>query len=340
MPTSAQLKALFESFAENDDQRFYSAAMQIAAHEARNGHNELGRQLRELIDRAKMRKAHGVSGVFSKSVPIVQPQGELANLLSASYPSTKLPDMVLEKRIEARLRRIISEQRQAEKLYAHGLVPRHRFLLIGPSGTGKTMTASALAGELNLPLFVIRFEAIITKFMGESSAKLAQVFDALKKHRGVYLFDEFDTIGSMRRAINDVGEARRILNTFLQLTDRDDSSSLILAATNHADILDEALFRRFDDVIEFMLPGVMQRQALFKTRLTGFVPGKFPWQKITAKAAELSHGEIVRIIEDVLKNAIIHCQSTVNVDEVQKEIEERKSYHDRILKRNENHLIN
>jgi SpoVK/Ycf46/Vps4 family AAA+-type ATPase len=334
MPTSDQLKALFESFAESDEQRFYSSAMQIAAHEARNGHNELARQLRELIDKAKLRKGSSMPGTVSKSIPIVQPQGELANLLSASYPFTKLADMVLENSVEERLRRIISEQRNAEKLHEHGLVPRHRFLLLGAPGTGKTITASALAGELNLPLFVIRFEAIITKFMGESSAKLAQVFEALKRHHGVYLFDEFDTIGSMRRAVNDVGEARRILNTFLQLTDRDDSTSLILAATNHAEILDNALFRRFDDVIEFPLPDALQRQTLFKNRLAGYVPEKFPWQRLITQSSELSQGEIVRIVEDVLKNAIIRNQDKVKVDEVSKEIEERKKYHERIINRN------
>jgi SpoVK/Ycf46/Vps4 family AAA+-type ATPase len=171
--------------------------------------------------------------------------------------------------------------------------------------------------------------------MGESSAKLAQVFDALKKHRGVYLFDEFDTIGTMRRAVNDVGEARRILNTFLQLTDRDDSTSLILAATNHAEILDDALFRRFDDVIDFPLPDEMQRKSLFKNRLFEFVPEKFPWQKIIAQSVELSHGEIIRVIEDVLKNAIIHNRAVVTHTEVAKEIEERKKYHLRILHHHE-----
>lgn len=331
MPTSAQLKALFESFSESDEQRFYAAAMQIAAHEARNGHNELARQLRELIDEAKRKSTQADKGIFPRQVPIVQPQGELANLFAASYPKTRLNDMVLPEEIASRLNRIITEQRHSDQLLSHGLSPRHKFLLVGPPGTGKTMTASALAGELNLPLFTIRLETIITKFMGESSAKLGMVFDALKKHRGVYLFDEFDSIGSMRTAGNDVGEARRILNSFLQYTDRDDSTSLVLAATNHAEILDYALFRRFDDVIEYPLPDKEQRKILLKTRLCSYIANKQNWSEITNLAEGLSQAELTRTADDIVKNAIIQGKNLVSVDEILMSINERKRYHERIL---------
>lgn len=114
------------------------------------------------------------------------------------------------------------------------------------------MTASVLAGELGLPLFLVRLDALITKFMG--AAKLRQVFDAISELRGVYFFDEFDAIGSQRGLANDVGEIRRVLNSFLQMIEHDQSNSLIIAATNHPEILDYALFRRFDDVIEYHLP--------------------------------------------------------------------------------------
>jgi SpoVK/Ycf46/Vps4 family AAA+-type ATPase len=266
----------------------------------------------------------------------VQPQGELAHLLTATYPKIKLSDMVLEEGIEARLKRIIIEQQHTDKLLSHGLTPRHKFLLIGPPGTGKTMTASALAGELNLPLFTIRLETIITKFMGESSAKLGMVFDALKKHRGVYLFDEFDSIGSMRAANNDVGEARRILNSFLQYTDRDDSTSLVLAATNHAQILDFALFRRFDDVIEYPLPDKNQRRILLENKLKEFISKKFGWVKISDLAEGLSQAELTRTADDIVKNVVIHGLKKISTTEVIQSINERKRYHEKIL----NHYFN
>ncbi|WP_249364437.1 AAA family ATPase, partial [Pseudoalteromonas ruthenica] len=137
------------------------------------------------------------------------------------------------------------------KLKNHGLSPRRKVLLVGPPGTGKTYTASVLAGELDYPLFQVRLDGVITKYLGESSAKLRQVFDAIREVRGVYFFDEFDALGSNRSAGNDVGEARRLLNSFLQMIEQDESNSLIICATNHIEILDHALFRRFDDVIKY-----------------------------------------------------------------------------------------
>jgi SpoVK/Ycf46/Vps4 family AAA+-type ATPase len=149
-------------------------------------------------------------------------------------------------------------------------------LLVGPPGTGKTFTASVLAGELDFPLFQVRLDAMITKFMGETSAKLRVVFDALADVRGVYCFDEFDALGSQRATPNDVGEARRILNSFLQLIEQDQSNSLIVCATNHEAVLDHALFRRFDDVVRYRLPGRDEVLKLFRDRLAGYVERTFP----------------------------------------------------------------
>jgi len=99
---------------------------------------------------------------------------------------------------------------------AHGLSPRRKLLLVGPPGTGKTLSASVLASELGIPLFQVRLDGLITKFMGETAAKLRQIFDATSQTRGIYFFDEFDAIGSQRGLTNDVGEIRRVLNSFLQ----------------------------------------------------------------------------------------------------------------------------
>ena len=147
--------------------------------------------------------------------------------------------------------------------------------MIGRPGTGKTLTASALAGELGLPLFVVRLDGLITKFMGETAAKLRLIFEVLNQTRGVYLFDEFDSIGSTRGLSNDVGEIRRVLNSFLQMVDQDNSDSLIIAATNHVGILDRALFRRFDDVIEYDLPDRARIIETLKAKLSAFGAPKF-----------------------------------------------------------------
>ncbi len=327
MATSAQLKALFESYIEHDDERFITYGMQIAAHEAKLGHGKFAQELRQLIDAARKKRDSAPEG---KAVPLVQPQGELARLLSASYPKTRLSEMILADDISARLDRVIKEQRHIEQITAHGLEPRRKFLLIGPPGTGKTMTAFALAGELHLPLFVIRLESIITKFMGETAAKLRIVFDALQKHRGIYLFDEFDSIGAMRAAGNDVGEIRRILNSFLQFIDHDCSNSMILAATNHPQMLDYALFRRFDDVIEYSLPDAKQIRQLIENRLAGFSEDGINYADLAKRADGLSFAEITRACEDAIKEKIIMRKEVVGAKAVARMLDERKKYHSRM----------
>lgn len=327
MATSEQIKALLKSYAESDEARFFSVAMQIAAHEARVGHGVLAKELRALIDEAKSRR--NALFVDKKAIPIFQPQGELSNLLTASFPKIRLSDMVLSPSISVTLLRIIKEQRKIVKLRSHGLSPRRKFLLLGPPGTGKTMTASALAGELALPLLVIRLDGVITKYMGETSTKLRLVFEALKKSRGVYLFDEFDSIGSTRILRNDVGEMRRILNSFLQLMDEDESESLILSATNHPSILDHALYRRFDDVIEYDLPDKEARVRLIRNKLDAQQKIDLDFEDLAGASSGLSHAELTRVCEDVIKDMIINERSTFATKDVLMIINERKRIFDK-----------
>jgi hypothetical protein len=206
MASANHLKALLKSHLEGDDQRFISVGMQLAAHEAKLGHGKLAEDLRALIDEAKQHRGVG------QPVPISRPRGELANLLAVSYPKSRLGDMVLDAELEQQIQRVIREQRHAAKILRHGLSPRRKLLLMGPPGTGKTLTASVLAGELGVPLFQVRLDVLISRYMGETAAKLRQVFEATEQTRGVYFFDEFDAIGSQRAIGNDVGEIRRVLN--------------------------------------------------------------------------------------------------------------------------------
>lgn len=323
MASAEQIKALFQSHLDGDDAHFHAVAMQIAAHEAKLGHGKLARELRTLIDEAKKKKASPAN--ILRSIPITQPKGELSALLTASFPKLRLSDIVLDSDIHDRLTKIIKEQRQAAKLRSHGLVPRKKMLFIGPPGTGKTMSASVLAGELGLPLFVVRLEGLITKFMGETAAKLRLIFDALAQTRGVYFFDEFDSIGSQRGQSNDVGEVRRILNSFLQMIEQDASDSLILAATNHPDILDYALFRRFDDVIRFTLPDNALAIKLIKTKLAGFPTSRIIWKNVAACAEDLSFADIAKVCEDAIKDAIINDQEKVTQKDITRLLLDKKA---------------
>lgn len=329
MASAEQLKALLRSFGNDDDQHFYAVAMQMAAHEARLGHTRLANELRQLVEKSKTLRgmpalAHG------KAVPISRPRGELADLLQATYPTTRLSHMVLDEALSAQLQRIIREQRRAADILAHGLQPRRKLLLMGAPGTGKTMTGSALAGELGLPLFQVRLDGLITKFMGETAAKLRQVFEATSRTRGVYFFDEFDAIGSQRGMANDVGEIRRVLNSFLQMIEQDQSHSLIVAATNHPEILDRALFRRFDDVLHYGLPDQAHVAELLKNRLARYVHRGLSWQKLASEAEGLSYAEIVRAAEETIKHALIEGHDKVAAKDVRAALAERRHISERL----------
>lgn len=328
MASADQLKALLKSHIDSDDSRFFSIALQIAAHEAKLGHGKLAEEMRALIDVAKSRRS--AESLSRKTIPISQPRGELSNLLEVSYPKARLADMVLNETVETGLRRIILEQRNFSKIRGHGLSPRRKLLLLGPPGTGKTMSASVLAGELNIPLFLVRLDALITKFMGETAAKLRQLFDAISDIRGIYFFDEFDAIGSQRGLSNDVGEIRRVLNSFLQMIEQDNSNSVIIAATNHPELLDYAVFRRFDDVIEYGLPQREQIVALLKARLVNFKLRNPRWASLAAKAEGLSYADVARAAEEAIKDAIIHDQQSLTLADLEKTLEERKAMRSRM----------
>jgi SpoVK/Ycf46/Vps4 family AAA+-type ATPase len=321
MPTADQIKALLSSHAEGDEAQFFSVAMQIAAAEARQGHGKLAEEIRALIDRAKSRR--GIAGV--SPIPLAKPRGELADILSASYPDTKIADMVLAEILEKRLARVVREHRAVRSIRSKGLSPRRKLLLVGKPGTGKTLTASALAGELGLPLFAVRLDGLITKFMGETSAKLRLIFDAMNQTRGVYLFDEFDSIGSERGLSNDVGEIRRVVNSFLQMVERDESDSLIIAATNHIDLLDRALFRRFDDIIEFDRPDETRINELLRRRLAGFETRGVRWADIAKDALGLSYADIVRAVEDAVKTVLIEERDVISHADIMAGVRERKA---------------
>ena len=333
MATARQLRALLKSYGEQDDEHFYAVAMQLAAHEARLGHGKLARELRALIDEARAKRP-ATAKRTSQPVPLALPRGELAGLLSVSYPDSRLPDMILPDELQRKLKRVLREQRQQSKLLTHGLPPRSKLLLLGPPGSGKTLTARALSGELKLPLFTILLDGLITKFMGETAAKLRLVFDAIHETRGVYLFDEFDAIGGQRSLMNDVGEIRRVLNSFLHFLEEAEPTSLIVAATNHPDLLDPALFRRFDDVVEYSLPTPELAERAFKARLQTLKTNGLAWPTVVSEAEGLSYAEIVKACEDAAKEAILEGTQTVTTDVLVQALRDRRGARDHRPKRN------
>jgi len=308
MATADHVKALVKSHAEGDDARFYGVALQVAARAAKSGQGRFAQELRELIDEAKTRAP---SRRDAAPVPVAQPRGELAGLLSVVYPAVRMGDLVLEPSIQERLERVVLEQRQQDRLREKGFHPLRKVLLVGPPGTGKTLSAAALAGELSLPLFTIRLDGLITKFMGETAAKLRLIFDAMNSTAGVYFFDEVDALAGERSRDNDVGEIRRVLNSFLQFLEHEDPDGLLIAATNHPQLLDAAMFRRFDAVIEYESPSADLARSVIKNRLANVKVGRMDWKKVDAAAAGLSHAELTLASESAAKEAILSGVETV-----------------------------
>jgi AAA+ superfamily predicted ATPase len=328
MATAEQIKALIKSHAGRDDSHFYSIALQMAAQAARHGHGRLATELRELIDEAK--ESQTKSEQSNLVTKISQPRGEVAGLLSVAYPKHQLSSLIMPENRMCRLQRILLEQRQKYKLEEHGLHPRRKILLYGPPGTGKTFTASILAGELHLPLYTILLDGLITKYMGETAAKLRLIFENIDKVKGVYFFDEFDAIGAHRTSQNDVGEIRRILNSFLQFLEQSNSASIILAATNNRDLLDKALFRRFDDVIEYSLPDKKLAEDTFKNYLVNFSETNVNYQKLAEASDGLSFAEICKACDDAIKYVVLHENSIkFTTDIFLNSIQEQVSAHQR-----------
>ncbi len=314
MATAEQIKSLIKSHYNSDKEKFHTLSLQLAAHEAKKGHSSLAHEIRDIIDKNKQNKIQSTISFLP----------ELGGLVITKTSVAKKASLVINSKLKDRIIRIITEYRQQSKLKSFGLKHRRKILLAGPPGTGKTMTANILAGELNIPIHTIQVDRLLTKFMGESSAKLRQIFELIEKSPGVYLFDEFDAIGGERTLENDVGEMRRVLNSFLQFIEQDTSDSLIIAATNNPHMLDHALFRRFDDVLFYERPENEERKQLMQNILGTFIANRFIWKKVLQESEGLSHGEISNACQDAIKQAILFDKEEVNANLLIQMIKERQ----------------
>jgi len=322
MAAADQIKGLIKSFTEGDDDRFYATAMQIAASEARKGHRAIAEELKKLIDFAKKDRK---TQVAIKRLPVNAAQKELNDLLELVQPKVGLKDMVLDKNIRHKIQRVLDEQKQFDLLRQNNLFPRKKLLLSGPPGCGKTMSAHVIAHELGLPLFIIRLYGLMSRYMGESIAKLRLVFDAMEDFRAVYLFDEFDSIGTTRGQGNDVGEIKRVLNSFLLQIEKDDSNSIVIAATNIPETLDKALFRRFDDILSYPLPDEKQILEFYKKQFVQIKKSiKMPFEKLAKESIGLSFADIEKVTTDFIKDILVYGLEKADVNEIFEYIRVRK----------------
>lgn len=315
MAKAEQLKALIRSHWSDDPERFLTVALQVAAYEAQQGHRELAVEIRDIVDKAR---AERQSGQMRRLQP------ELEGLVHIELPEVRMEQLVLPDALMERLSLAIREFTEREKLKQFGLSNRRKLLLTGPPGTGKTMTAKALANTLHLPLMVVQVDKLASKYLGETGAKLRKVFELIERRRGVYFFDEFDALGVGRDRDNDVGEMHRVLNALLQFIEQDRSDSLIVAATNSPQLLDRALFRRFDDVLAYAAPEDDERRRLIANVLGTFLPLRMPWSRVMKDSSGMSHAEISSACLDVLKAAVLNDTTTVSASALSQGLKARK----------------
>ena len=295
MATADQIKSLIKAHNDNDNEKFKTVVLQIAAYEAKLNHETLARELKKLAEKTGNARANIIQFNQMQNNP----------MLTVKVPTERLKDLIVSNEIHDRIKRILNEFRNRNKLRSYGMSNRRKILIEGKPGTGKTFTASVIASETGLPLYTVQMDKMVTKFMGETSSKLRQIFDSVENTIGVYFFDEFDAIGADRSLDNEVGEMRRILNSFLQFIEQDSSESIIVAATNNPKLLDQALFRRFDDVLHYSMPNESEVKRLYQYKLSAYQSDFIPSIELIEESLGLSHAEIIRVCEDAIKNSIL-----------------------------------
>ena len=190
--------------------------------------------------------------------------GLAANLFHELTPYRRMGDLVLSEVITTACKELIEEQNRSDLLRAHNLEPRHRILLAGPPGNGKTSLAEVLASELAVPLLVVRYEGVIASYLGETAVRLSRLFDQVRTRRCVMFFDEFDVVGKERGDIHETGEIKRVVSSLLLQVDALPSYVVVVTATNHPELLDRAAWRRFQLRLDLPAPTQKQTEEWFR----------------------------------------------------------------------------
>lgn len=301
------LKALLQSHVEGDEVAFRRAALQLAASESTAGHVRVAEDLRAIIAAMPM----VVKSAARPVVDIAAPRGDLADILEGGHRDERLRDIVLRDDVRDLLLRVVAENRSRGRLERVGVGPRRRLLFHGAPGCGKTLAAAVLAGEMGLPLMTVRFDALFSRFLGATATALRSIFSEMPRRPGVYLFDEFDSVAKARGDAHDVGEMNRVVTAFLQLVDADVSGSILVAATNHVELLDRAVFRRFDVIVPFEKPSHEQLVALLKLRLAAVGLTDEQARGLMPQQSEWSFADVARACDDALRTMALDNRTRV-----------------------------
>ncbi len=309
------LKRIIRAIAEGSPDDLEQLALKVIDRERESGHSRLANQLEGIMSKPRIQPGRSSGGGSpDRTLSQLPVSRRYQELLATLVPRDELEHhMVLPPEIEKRFARIEQEYAARERLGAYGLRNRKTILLYGPPGCGKSLGAKRLAWNTGLPLLKVRFDALLSSYFGESASNLRAVFDSAKEQPCVLLLDECDFIAKSRSDSRDIGEASRIVNSLLQLMEEYDAPGLLVATTNLEDSLDDALFRRFDDIVQIPLPGEKEINQLLRTTLSAVkCDSRLGWAKAVKQLSGSSAAMVVKSARDAAKAAVLSGIKVVN----------------------------
>ncbi len=325
MASGNLLRRLIKTGAEGNHEAFKQVSEEVIREERLKNHHLLANDLEKILyGRANSVKKFPFA--LSDNLPKDRERG--IPLLQIKEPTRRLEDVVLSDENSSLIEEILQELHKSEILKSYGLYPVDRLLFCGPPGCGKTLTAEVIASELGLPLSIVRIDSVVSSYLGETASNLRQVFDFITSVPMVVLFDEFDALGKERDDAADHGELKRVVNAFLQMLDGFEGRSLLIAATNHDQILDSAVWRRFDEVLVFDLPNIEQLRRLLSVKLRG-LRREFEIENVEfiSQLKGMSHADVERVLRRAAKDMIFsgkeflserHIQSAIRREDTRK----------------------
>ena len=311
MARSDLVKALIRSHQQGDDLGFQNAAQDLIQDERRKRHDLVADQLEAILEgHGRQRRPLQVSSLR----PLPKTRDDLP-LLSLEEPRLSFQDLVLPQDVVDVLDALIEEFRQRSAMRAHGVAPRSSVLFVGPPGCGKTASAQAMAGELGIPVARVQLATVVSSYLGETARNLEQIFTFLDVGSWVLIFDEFDMLGRERSDRADHGELRRIVAAMLQVVEEHRGDSLFVATSNHPTLLDTAVWRRFDEIIELPAPDEAARAAVLELKLRS-VRHEFDLRSASRRMEGFSAAEVEAAAHDAIRLMVLRIDKCVGEEHI------------------------
>lgn len=296
------LKKLFSSFKYDDKETFYKVANEIIEDERKKNHIIVADDLKKILYNNNSLNKNTLINMSTTTPRDADKDTPLVEIL---YPDKYFSDIVIAEKNKEQLNQIIKEFNNWDILMSNGVYPSRKILFCGPPGCGKTLSAHTIASEIGIPMLYVRFDAVVSSFLGETASNIRKVFDYAKNDSWLIFFDEFDAIGRSRNDLSEHGEIKRVVNTFLQQIDNFKGRSLIIAATNFEKSLDYAIWRRFDETIRFDLPTNEEKIKLFSLKLKRFNGPIHVIDEYVEEMKDFSHSDVEKVSHIIIKHCIL-----------------------------------